>query len=239
VTNAPPTPITLAVGLPAYGGKVDAFHFQMGVMLGHALAANEGRINLLGMGVKDENPIADARNLLVWEALKLEPSVDWFLMIDADTYHEGDDAGLDILRMIKAGHQLGAAIIGAPVRARGMVDHPRTVWIEDEVSRIQVAGRPAPIPSQSLASEDYYHSSVKECTRIGGAFTAVNLNWLRANMPDPPWYAHEPMMQGPPQSRLRGYGEDLSFCDRVRIRGGKIFVDGRFFPMHVMQPSRM
>lgn len=237
--------IRFAVGIPAYGATIDAQHAEMWLQLGFALAANTERFTLEALGAVDENPVADARNVIVEQALQelapleRDPTGDWLLMVDADTYHTGDDAGVDILRMLRAGEAAGAAIIGAPVRARGMKDHPRTVWMQDETPRIQVAGRPAPVPTQSLAPEEAYKGKVRACTRIGAAFMAVNLTWLRRYFPDPPWFSHEPIMTGGREQRLRGYGEDCAFCDAVRIRRGEILVDGRFFPKHVMTPERL
>lgn len=230
--------IKLAVGLPAYGEKIDKSHAGMWLSFGHALAANEDQFDLVGFNEVDGNPVADSRNRIIWDAYAAE--ADWVLMCDSDTYYRGenddclnDGAGLQILQMIKDADRAGAAVVGAPVRARRFPGFARTVWMMDKISRA-----PSGRPTMSVADEACYAGQLVECARIGGAFLAINLNWLKEKMPDPPWFTHEPIMQGPRFERLHCYGEDVGFCDSVKIKGGKIFVDGRIFPRHVMVSER-
>jgi hypothetical protein len=230
--------IKLAIALPAYGSHVDVGHAGMWMNFGSALSDNRETFDLVFFGSVDTNPVGDARNLCVQGGL--DAGADWVLMVDADTYYRGqhddavnDGAGLDILRMVKDAQALGAAMVGAPVRARGWEGHEHTVWMERQAHftvnvRLQIRALP-----------EEFVGKIVECTRIGGAFIAINLRWLNDHMPEPPWFVHEPIMVGPRADRLKAYGEDLSFCDRVRIAGGKIFVDGRILPKHAMRGERI
>lgn len=230
--------IKLAVQLPAYGRKIDAGHAGMWLSLGHALASNEETFELVGFDVVEANPVADARNLCVEHALQVE--ADWLLMVDADTYCDDlEGCGLALLQMIRDADRQQAAVVGAPVRARQWAGHDRTVWKLDEVPAIQIPGRPAAKQTMSKAPEAYYLGKLVETPRIGGACMAVNLGWIRASMPMPPWFTHEPTLLGSREDRLRGTGEDVTFCDMVRIRGGLILVDGRVLPKHVMDGARL
>jgi len=228
--------IRLAVGLPAYDARVDVEHCNMWLALGGALLSNEDTFKFAGMTSIAMNPVADARNYLVEGALH---SADWLLMVDADTYCSGEEAGVQILQMVKDAHAEGAALVGAPVRARGWTKHEPTVWMQDDVPRILSPAQKPAEPTMSIAPEESYRGKLVPCSRIGAAFTALNLGWLRDHMPDPPWYTHEPSMMGSRLNRLRAHGEDGVFCDMVRIRGGVILVDGRITPSHVMMPARL
>ncbi len=230
--------IKLAIELPAYGHKLDAGHAAMWTSFGFAVAANDTKFIIVDHGVVDANPVADARNMALERALIAE--ADWVLMIDADTYVDNiDDAGVALLQMISDAHKRKAAIVGAPVRAREWDGHHRTVWRLDEVSRIADIGGKVPVPTMSRAPEEYYADKLVETPRIGGACMAVNLGWIREKMPVPPWFTHEPNLMGSRESRLRGSGEDVVFCDMVRIRGGLILCDGRVLPKHVMKGERL
>ena len=70
---------------------------------------------------------------------------------------------------------------------------------------------------------------VIEVDRIGTAFTAINLPWLSANWPLSPWFKFEHLEGTQPDT----VGEDYWFCAGVKKRGGTIFADGRFEPVHV------
>jgi hypothetical protein len=229
--------IRLAVGVPAFGMQIDVGHGNMWLMLGHALCANEEVFSLVSFRTVSMNPVADARNDLVNAALEKE--ADWLLMVDADTYYEGEDA-VPILQMIRDAWRAGAAAVAAPVRARGWKEHQRTVWMLDETPKILAPGVQRPgEATMSVADEERYRGKLVPCLRIGAAFMAVNLHWIRGNLPDPPWFTHEPAMVGPRQGRLRSHGEDVVFCDMIRIRDGLLLVDGRIYPKHVMDGERL
>lgn len=231
--------IRLAIGIPSFGMVVDAMHSMMWLELGHALCSNEDKFEFVWMQAVSMNPVSDARNYFVHEALKHE--ADWLLQVDADTYYDGE--GVNILQMIRDADAAGAAVVGAPVHARGTVGgvqvRLRTVWMLDEKPKILAPGAREGEPTMTIADEERYLGKQTACQRIGGAFTAVNLGWIRKFLPDPPWYSHEPSMMGPRENRMRAHGEDTTFCDLVTIRQGLILVDGRVLPKHVMTPARI
>lgn len=156
------------------------------------------------------------------------------------------------------------ALIGAGVLSRGWTPPRRTVWIEKTVARrldalycsacgaawagdacIARCGRGGEAQPRvemlsvpEVAEEKDYAGRVVEVARIGGACVAVNLGWIRRAWPDPPWYYHARYDEGERQRRLHAVGEDVAFCDGARQRGGRIYVDGRYFPKHVMRAER-
>ncbi len=71
--------------------------------------------------------------------------------------------------------------------------------------------------------------TVFECESAATGFMAINLKLLKKNWPKPPWFTvldHE--------GTLDVTGEDEWFCNEVRGRGGVIWCDARFEPMHSM-----
>lgn len=234
--------LKIGVVLPAYGGKLDVGHAGMWLQFGYALADNRERFDLVLFSHIDANPVADARNLAIEEGLNV--GADWVMMIDSDTYYRGenddpinDSAGADILRMISEADKLGpdVAMVGAPVRARRWENNDRTVWkLDDKPQLLETKPGFRDLKTMSKAPESYYLGKLVEVPRIGGAFIAVNLDWIRRECPDPPWSQHEPIAFGPREQRLRAYGEDVGMCDLFRTRNGRILCDGRILPLHMM-----
>jgi len=147
------------------------------------------------------------------------------------------DAGVDIVQMIRdadrgkipvevaegdyilrsiqlAPTDKGIALIGAPVRGRGVGDTGVCVQHHDG----------SQIPLAKLAGE------VQKVWRIGGACIAVNLNWFREYWPKGPWFEMEHDYEGRPKNAR---GEDYSICDGIWKRSGAVVCDGRFVPSHV------
>jgi len=196
--------VKLAIGIPAYGGKVSMGHVFQGCQLAWAFSKNMLASPLV-LSV-DTASVDKARNILV--ARTRDAGADWLLMCDADTYCPKPPA---IFEMLKTGINRGAAVIGAPVKMRKRPGY--------NVS----AGE----GFEPLA-EDTWRGRVVEVERIGTAFTAVNLQWLVANWPDSPWFMFE-HLPGPQPDTV---GEDFWFCRGVRRRGGLILADGRYEPYH-------
>lgn len=212
--------IRLGVGLPCYGSKLDVGHAAMWLGLGVALASTQDKFALRMFADYHVNGIELCRNTVVFDAI--EAGCDWVLMVDHDTFHASKvdaigDAGVDVLQMIMDGERRDAALIGAPVRGR-QVDNP-AICVQ---TRVGDAWR-----AVSLAE---VQGRVLDVERIGAAFIAVNLTWLRTCWPNPPWFAMTYNFTGRPRYQA---GEDYFVCDGVRARGGTVLCDGRFVPEHV------
>lgn len=249
--------VKLAVSLPAYGGKLDVGHAGMWMSFGFTLAASEARFDLVMFGATDVNPVADARNFAVDAALRA--GADWLVMLDSDTYYEGEDpediptGGYQLLEMVSTGQRLheisrgvggGLAVNkdggGASRWAAGvaMIGAPVVSRGWDPPRRTLWIDDDRGVPQ--VAEEAAYAGKVVEISRLGAACVAVNVAWLRDAWPDPPWYYHA-RVGGPAATReqlLRSVGEDVAFCDEARRRGGRIYADGRFLPKHVMRAER-
>lgn len=165
------------------------------------------------------------------------------------------DAGVEILQMIRdahrgattqevaegefvikpieglsaQGHPREVALVGAPVRGRGVGDNGVCV------QRLKSAPAPdepgfdywcsgEPMPLGELAGK------VLPVGRIGGACIAVNCDWLRRHWPNGPWFVMEHDYSDRPKNKR---GEDYWICDGIWKRGGAVVCDGRFVPEHV------
>lgn len=232
--------IRLAVALPAFGSTLDVGHAGMWLGLGAALAEARSIVELVSFANYSINGIDLAREVATFDALKAGAS--WLLMADADTYHAGTtssgmgNAGVDILQMIRDadrglttidgalaripglnGRTVG--LVGAPVRGRGIGATGVTVLGDH-------GGSLRKLDLEDLADR------MTSVARIGGAFIAINLGWLRTNWPQPPWFKVTLGVDetGKPVSVQ---SEDNAFCEGVLTRGGAVVCDGRFVPEHV------
>jgi hypothetical protein len=235
--------IKLGIGVPCYGSKLDVGHAAMWLGLGAALGISQDKFKLQWMSEYHINGIDLCRNTIVYDAMKA--GCDWVFMIDADTFHRstGDDgvcdavgdAGVDIIQMIRdadrgqvaVGDGLVAfaspesvALVGAPVRGRGVGDNGVCVQIFSGHGRGQM--RPAQL--------DEVIGKVQPVARIGGACIAVNCGWFRKHWPQGPWFEMEHDYTERPRNAR---GEDYSICDGIYTRGGVVLCDGRFVPAHV------
>jgi hypothetical protein len=228
--------IRLACGVHMFGETVDMGHCAMWLELGHALASNTETFAFDAIVTMPLSPPAYARNALVEDALT--GGSDWLLQVDSDVFWDGD--GTDILQMVKDADRKGAALIGAEVFSRDR--EPGGVWVDSpEVLHVELPSGNWPYlgpraPLVPLA--ECYAGEVKPCARVGMAFSAINLGWLRANLPEPPWFGHGAVLGGSRYDRLRPIGEEAVFCELVRGRGGEILVDGRLDPKRVFRPAR-
>jgi hypothetical protein len=236
--------IKLGIGIPAYGSKLDVGHAAMWLGIGAALATAQDKFKLQWMAEYHVNGIDLCRNTIVYDAM--QAGCDWVLMVDADTFHRttGDggacdaigDAGVDVMQMIRdadrgqvaVGESLVAfasaasvALVGAPVRGRGVGDNGVCVQIFDS-QRVRHQTHPAQL--------DELFGKVQPVARIGGACIAVNLNWFRTNWPQGPWFEMQHDYSERPKNAR---GEDYSICDGIHKRGGTVLCDGRFVPAHV------
>lgn len=239
--------IKLAIGLPAYGSKLDVGHAAMWLGVGAALWQAHDKIELAWFSEYHVNGIDLCRNTIVYDAMKA--GCDWVLMVDADTFHRTTgqdgvcdaigDAGVDIIQMVRDAdrgqyahwdgekHVLksieipgpeyaksGIALIGAPVRGRGVGDTGVCVQHSDG----------SQIPLDQLAGK------LTHVWRIGGACIAVNLKWFREHWRKGPWFEMEHDYSERPKNAR---GEDYSICDGIWTRQGAVICDGRFVPSHV------
>lgn len=240
-------PIKVGLALPAYGMHLDVGHAAMWLGFGAALASSQDKFKFQWLTEYHINGVELCRNMIVHDAN--EAGCDWVLMVDADTFHMSNgrnadaiaDAGIDILQMIRDGDRNAIAtpdglapiasseigLIGAPVRSRGRAQSELTAetsfGLVPGVCVLDEDGKQIPL--------DKLRDNVIPVARIGAAFTAVNLKWLRACWPKGPWY----VMQYDYENGRPRYGksEDYYFCDGIRARGGAVVCDGRFVPEHV------
>jgi len=166
--------------------------------------------------------VAQSRNKILFAALyghlraqektgrTMQPA-DWMLTYDSDNFHL---AGEDITRMVIEGERKGAAAIGAPVSRR------------DGFCNFQVDMR------AHVRRADFgdYAGRLLQVERLGAAFMAVNLNWIRRHWPKPPWFA---FVEGCDENGEPTWtSEDFYFCDGLHERGGELWLDARFEPRH-------
>jgi hypothetical protein len=201
--------IRLSYGVPAYRGQVLDSHIEQALNLLMAClksqARNDGHSFLwLGRSAVTRSCFIELnRNRMIYCALEVK--ADWLLMVDADVYHF---QASDILRMIGDANERGAAAVAPPVRIRGR-----------NVHAVYRGATIVPPPKGSMAPVE----------RIGTSMMALNLRWLAENWPEQPWFTTTYCAGRVPDM----VGEDLTFCDGVRERGGVILADGRFEPEHV------
>lgn len=214
--------IRLAIGLPAYGGRVVAEHLRMFLELGHTLALSESRFHLAACGYLDVCGIDKARNDLVASAVAA--NADWLLMIDADTWvvQDGtDDAGFQLLRMISEADRADAWAVGAPViRRRGSGDRREVMaytWSELKTSF------PPQVPDTATLnglSDEEVEDRLQDVDAIATAVLAINVHKTK-------------------NFRFRftdRLSEDLNFCKDIIEHGGKILLDGRVRTAHLSRP---
>lgn len=200
--------IKVGVGIPAFNSTVDVGHAGMWLSFGSALAYNEERFELVYFKAKSISNIDIVRNELTQEAL--DANCDWLVMVDADNFI---DDGSDLLRMIRAADDCNkdsdVAMIGMPVVCR-CEGHP--VNVHGLHNRV---------------------GNLSECTRIGSAIIAINLNWVRKHWATPPWFVTV-TLEGSVKTKV---GEDFYFCDGVTSRGGKTLVYHGVVSYHVASRS--
>jgi hypothetical protein len=204
--------VKVALGIPAYREQVNVSHLPEVVSIVASLLATQGRMQWGGFFHVDSACVAHARNHLVYQAI--EHGADWLLMMDADTFCIPQEGKLHpAIPMLLTAQAHGAQVIAAPVRRR------RT---ESYNAAFAAAG------TWLLVEPGDFAGKVVEVQRAGTAYMAIDLNWLRSRWLLSPWFS----MSFPESAEPRWIGEDFSFCDTVRERGGQILLDGRFEPEH-------
>lgn len=197
----------IALCIPAYRRQVDVGHVGQALNLAAALLrSNKHRMDFL---TTESCSIEWSRNQLLHKATKR--GADWALMLDADTFHARAE---DTIRMIETGAERSSAVIASPVRMRG-----REGYNVFEVGNDSV----------KFADPSTWKGTVTPVHRIGTAFFAINCKWIKDHWPNQPWFLTQQLEGEEP----RKIGEDVTFCDVVRSRGGVILADGRFEPVHV------
>lgn len=197
----------IALCIPAYRRQVDVGH--VGQALGLAANLVSSGKHKMDFLFTESCSIEWSRNQLLHKAMKR--GADWALMCDADTFHVGSS---DVVRMIETGSQRGAAVIASPVKMRGREGY-NVFQVGDDCVK--------------FADPDTWRGTVVPVDRIGTAFFAIRCGWIAKNWPDQPWFLAQQLAGQEP----RKIGEDVTFCDGVRGRGGEILADGRFEPVHV------
>lgn len=200
--------IRLAIGLPSYGGKVATEHCRMFLELGHTLACSEQRFLFKHLEYIDVCGVERARNALIAKAMIAD--ANWLLMLDSDTWVEGDadGAGYVLLRMISEAQKLGATLVGAPVVRRHLPGQQPELNIYDieEIHETSMKLRIA-------------HNQPKlfGVGAIGAACIAMDLQKI-----------------GDSVFRFTDtLSEDLSFCHQIQKLGGSIYADGRVRTAHM------
>jgi hypothetical protein len=220
--------IKLAIGIPAYGGKLAAEHMRMWIEFGGIMMNSPDRFDLVMSGYFDINPVDRARNMAIAHAMQL--GADWLFTIDSDTwveaYGEGVDmvdAGVQILRMISDAERAGATIVAGPVYRRGLS-------VDGAASKRELAVYRREFNPGGLAPEKYLPIDMVELPlglsqvhAVGAACCAINLTKIGE--------AHYRFTDA--------LSEDLEFCRQVREGElhGKIFVDTRVRTAHLTRPT--
>jgi len=172
-----------------------------------------------------ENGVADAI---------ADAGVDIVQMIrDADrnaTAAVKEDGQVELTPIQALPQRTGVALVGAPVRGRGLdganvcVEGFRYAESPDEPGYDYWVTQGTRIPLEDLAGR------VQPVGRIGAACIAVNCNWLRRYWDKAPWFEMKYDYEGRPKYMS---GEDYTICDGIWKRGGVVLCDGRFVPAHV------
>jgi len=204
--------IRLALGIPAYGGKIVAEQARMWMELGNVLGGSP-RFELAWQGYIDVNPISKARNQIASEARSAD--ADWLFSIDADTWVEGDsidDAGVMILRMISEAERAGAWLVSAPVVKRSTESDADTLAIYNESGETLSVG--------GLRKLAKIASQLVDTDAVGAACFAVDLKQTK----DIKYRFADDL------------SEDLDFCRTIRNMGGRVMVDLRVTTAHLSRP---
>lgn len=207
-------PIILGLGTPAYGAKIAMWQLDMWLQLGWALAQTEARFTQRVTPKLDVCGVDVARNRLILEAH--QAGCNWLFLVDADTWHDDEGAGFDILQMISDADRAGATIIAPPVPRRDPSNTQYMIYdrFPHHMEPIEYLGKPP-----------------MECETVATAMCAINISWVVAKLP-PPWFKFEWT-----DNTLSFLSEDAWFCRRVREHGGKVMVDGRFRAKHLQRPE--
>lgn len=210
--------LRLAVGLPAYGGTVQAEQARMWLEFGNIVGASSERFRLTMVGVVDVNPVDRARNTLVAKAML--HSSDWLLMVDADTWvnaNGDDDAGFQLLRMISDADRAKAALVSAAVVRRiSKLEDGLQLAVYDDPGDGQYIGKPA----SWLATQG---RALRSVFAVGAACCAINLHRLDEDV----MYRFTDKLS-----------EDLDFCRQIREKHGPdaIKLDPRVVTAHLSRP---
>lgn len=186
---------------------------RQGVKPGMALIGEPPAMQLVARLVEDGCSIAWNSDDILWKSLDPKLRCDWCLLVDADTFQLNP---VPIMEMLVTGHARNAAMIGAPVKRRDGLGY--NVLIKQEGQWL-------------LPNREELAGKVLEVDRIGSAFVAVNLGWLRRHWESWPFFdtVREPTPLG---TRPKILHHDWATCDKVRAKGGIIIADGRFEPVH-------
>lgn len=211
MTDALPR-IPLAIGVPAYGGQVNAHQARMWLALGEALHMFGERFDLKAFIHVDMAGVQRARNALL--AYAMQQGCTWLLMIDADTWveaHNADNpraAGYALLRMIDDAAQAGIAVVSAPVRVRD-----EGVGGE-RLAAFSMAGGALKVGEPLRGLQD-----VDAC---GAACLGIDLHAV--NKADAFFEFRNNL------------GEDIAFCQQIKKAGYRIALDGRVRTGHLSRP---
>lgn len=197
--------VKIALGVPAYGGQVASQHAAMWFSLGRAIERSSFATTML---MVDCNGVQRARNTLVAHAMA--QNCDWLLMIDADTWVEGDDPGQAIVEMLIAGFDVnGAAIVAAPVMRRGADGLAVYRW-DGDGKYVRIADLNFD-PTKARPID-----GLVEVDAVGAAIMAIDLHQISD--------AHFAFTDA--------MSEDLEFCRQIKSVGGTILVDKRVRTAH-------
>jgi hypothetical protein len=192
----------------------------MWLTFGHTLANSSERFALRFRGLIDVCGVDIARNRLCEDALAKE--CDWLLMVDSDTWVED---GTSLLQMISTADRQKADVVVAPgpVRGRDQTDQHLMVY-NHELSDDGFARLPVP--------PDQLDGKVIRVDAAATAVMAIRLVFV-ARLPRP-WFRFEYI-----EETHRLLGEDLRFCNQVRLHGGLILADGRVKTRHLGRPQTL
>lgn len=220
--------IKLAIGVPAYGGRVSMEHARMWITLGRALCASAERFTLGMEGFVDVAGIDRARNILLAHAMRI--GCDWLFTIDADTWVEAYPdspvtAGEMILRMISDADRAGYAIVAGGV-VRRSTDGLRGVMATRGVMAYKTLdehGRyNGEMSIERFRTERALSTKTSGLVEVEAVATAcIAMNLHKVNEANATFRFTDKL------------SEDLEFCRQMRAAGHRIALDTRVRTAHL------
>jgi GT2 family glycosyltransferase len=203
-------PLKIAFGIPAYRGRLASQHAAMWLSVGQYMAGLSASFPC-SMITVDAAPVDRARNALVAHAMAT--GHEWLLMIDDDTWVEGDNPGRALFSMMHGAFRdvspSPVAIVGAPVLRRGAKSLNVYRQLPDEETL-------APVHLDAIESPKQFGNYI-EVDAVGTAVMAINFKHI-----------NEAVFKF-----TDTHSEDLEFCRQIRAGGGLIVVDPSIRTAHL------
>ena len=109
-----------------------------------------------------------------------------------------------ILDLVRTAYEKDAPVVGIPCRLK----------LQEEAYNFRIKGAYCPLPKEDT-----------EVDVVGTGVMLINAQWLKKNFSCGPWFSFLDTEYGTQP-------EDWVFCDRVRERGGKIYINPKIQTAH-------